>query len=107
MSVQTQPKPLSRLRFALAVAAGVYPAITAILYLLWPVIAAWPLWEKTLAVVPLMVPTMVWASFPPSTAGLAAGCIPRARAGAGNAGPAKAEPTKAIRWRIDPSHRRV
>jgi len=64
MSIKTHPKPLSRLRFAVATAAGVYPVITGLLYLLWPVIVAWPLWEKTLAVVPLMVPTMVWGIIP-------------------------------------------
>jgi antibiotic biosynthesis monooxygenase (ABM) superfamily enzyme len=39
-------------------------SITGLLYVLWPLIAAWPVWEKTLAVVPLMVPAMVWGVIP-------------------------------------------
>ncbi len=57
-------RPMSRIRFAIAVAAGVYPVITGLLYALWPLIGAWPMWEKTPALVPLMVPVMVWGVIP-------------------------------------------
>ncbi len=62
-SIDRMP-PLSRARLTVAVALGVYPLITGLLYLLWPVIAPWPLWQKTLAVVPLMAPAMVWGVIP-------------------------------------------
>lgn len=61
---QTASNAISRLRFALAVAAGVYPLVTIILTVLGPVIAAWPAWEKSLMIVPLVVPTMVWLIIP-------------------------------------------
>lgn len=59
-----QTAPISRVRFAVILAFGVYPLITGLLYGLWPLIGPWPLWEKTLALVPLMVPAMVFGVIP-------------------------------------------
>jgi antibiotic biosynthesis monooxygenase (ABM) superfamily enzyme len=56
--------PVSRLRLTLAIAACVYPLVTLILILLGPTIAPWPAWQKALMIVPLVVPTMVWAIIP-------------------------------------------
>jgi len=64
MSIQAHSGPMSRVRFAILVAAGVYPLITGLLYALWPFIGSWPMWQKTLALVPLMVPAMVWGLIP-------------------------------------------
>jgi antibiotic biosynthesis monooxygenase (ABM) superfamily enzyme len=58
------PRKLARARFAAALTVGAYPVITGLLYGLAPVINDWPTWQKTLAVVPLMVPAMVWGVIP-------------------------------------------
>lgn len=60
----SRPAPVSRVRFSIAVAAGVYPVLTGLLYGLWPLIGPWPMWGKTLALVPLMAPIMVWGVIP-------------------------------------------
>jgi antibiotic biosynthesis monooxygenase (ABM) superfamily enzyme len=58
------PRKLSRVRYAAALTIGAYPVITGLLYGLGPIIAEWPIWEKTLAIAPLMVPLMVWGVIP-------------------------------------------
>ena len=54
----------SRIRFAGLVALGVYPTITALLYLVFPLTDGWALWQRTLVVVPMMVAIMVWGLIP-------------------------------------------
>ncbi|PLP59805.1 hypothetical protein CYK37_06320 [Mesorhizobium loti] len=54
----------SRHRFALLVLAGVYPLITAILYVLAPLTEEWEIWQRTLVVAPTMVTAMIWGLIP-------------------------------------------
>jgi len=54
----------SRLRFSLALIPGAYVLITAILYGLGPLMEDWPVFLRTLAIVPLMVFGMVYAVIP-------------------------------------------
>lgn len=54
----------SRPRFALLVMLGVYPLITALLYLVFPLTAGWSIWQRTLVIVPMMVVVMVWGLLP-------------------------------------------
>ena len=63
MSRSTRAKP-SRLTFVAAVAAGIYPVITAILYLVVPLTEGWAIWQRTLVVVPVMVPLVVFGVMP-------------------------------------------
>ena len=54
----------SRLRFAGLVGFGVYPLITALLYLVVPLTEGWETWQRTLVIVPLMVTAMIWGLIP-------------------------------------------
>ncbi|TIT21758.1 MAG: hypothetical protein E5W70_15410 [Mesorhizobium sp.] len=54
----------SRLRFALLVLLGVYPLITAILYVVFPLTQEWQIWQRTLVIAPLMVSIMIWGLIP-------------------------------------------
>jgi antibiotic biosynthesis monooxygenase (ABM) superfamily enzyme len=54
----------SRLRFALLLVVGVYPLITGILYVVFPLTEGWALWQRTMVVVPLMVVSMIWGLIP-------------------------------------------
>ncbi|MES0211701.1 hypothetical protein NKJ93_21825 [Mesorhizobium sp. M0028] len=54
----------SRLRFALLVLLGVYPLITAILYMVFPLTKEWQIWQRTLVIAPLMVSIMIWGLIP-------------------------------------------
>jgi antibiotic biosynthesis monooxygenase (ABM) superfamily enzyme len=54
----------SRPRFALLVLAGVYPLITALLYIVLPLLDGWSIWQETLLIAPLMVTMMVWGVIP-------------------------------------------
>ncbi|MEX4008840.1 hypothetical protein [Neoaquamicrobium sediminum] len=58
------PSRFSRPRFAVLVALGVYPLITGLLYLIFPLTDGWLLWQRTLLIVPIMVTTMVWGLIP-------------------------------------------
>ncbi|RWB58049.1 MAG: hypothetical protein E5W38_25595 [Mesorhizobium sp.] len=60
----TQPTRFSRPRFALLVLAGVYPLITAILYVVFPLTEDWFIWQRTLVIAPLMVSIMIWGLIP-------------------------------------------
>lgn len=60
---QTAPR-FSRPRFAFLVALGVYPLITGLLYLIFPLTEGWLLWQRTLLIVPIMVTAMVWGLIP-------------------------------------------
>lgn len=58
------PRILSRPRFAVLVFAGVYPLVTALLYLAAPLTRGWTFWQQTLVIVPVVVVTMVWGLIP-------------------------------------------
>ncbi|WP_249692148.1 hypothetical protein [Stappia sp. WLB 29] len=60
----TAPRILSRPRFAVLVFAGVYPLVTALLYLVAPLTRGWAFWQQTLVIVPVVVVTMVWGLIP-------------------------------------------
>ncbi|MDZ5699889.1 hypothetical protein [Chelativorans sp. M5D2P16] len=54
----------SRTRFAALVLAGVYPLVTGILYLVFPLTEGWLLWQRTLVIVPIIVFAMIWGLIP-------------------------------------------
>ena len=54
----------SRTRFAFLVFLGVYPLVTGLLYLVFPLTEGWTLWQRTLIVVPFVVVAMVWFLIP-------------------------------------------
>jgi antibiotic biosynthesis monooxygenase (ABM) superfamily enzyme len=54
----------SRVRFAALVGLGVYPLITALLYIIFPLTEGWETWQRTLVIVPLMVVAMTWGLIP-------------------------------------------
>ncbi|MRX35200.1 hypothetical protein H5P29_09740 [Aminobacter sp. MDW-2] len=54
----------SRPRFALMVLLGVYPLITALLYIIMPLTDGWTIWQRTLLIAPLMVSVMIWGLIP-------------------------------------------
>jgi antibiotic biosynthesis monooxygenase (ABM) superfamily enzyme len=57
--------PLSvRLRLALLTLLAVYPFITAMLYVVFPLTDGWPLYARTLVVAPLMVVAMMFVIMP-------------------------------------------
>ena len=58
------PRAPSRLRFALFVFCAVYPFITLLAYVIGPLTAEWPLWQRNLLLVPIMVFSMVWVIIP-------------------------------------------
>ena len=53
-----------RLRLAAVMVLFVYPVVTVYLYALLPLTAGWPMWMRTLVLVPLMVATIVFAVSP-------------------------------------------
>jgi antibiotic biosynthesis monooxygenase (ABM) superfamily enzyme len=57
-------KAFSRRRFALLVALGVYPLVTVLLYLIFPLTDGWSIWQRTLLLVPIMVTAMIWGLIP-------------------------------------------
>ena len=54
----------SRLRFAFFVFLGVYPLVTAAIYLLAPLTTGWQVWQRNLVMVPIIVVAMVWLIIP-------------------------------------------
>ena len=59
------PTPaFSRRRFALLVMVGVYPIITVLLYLIFPLTDGWTIWQRTLVIAPVMVAIMIWGLIP-------------------------------------------
>ena len=53
-----------RLRLALLTLIAVYPFITALLYVVFPLTDGWPLHARTLVVAPLMVVAMMFVIMP-------------------------------------------
>lgn len=64
MSAVKPSGQFSRLRFAAAVLAGVYPVITGLLYLVLPLTEGWAIWERTIVIAPIMVTVMVFVLIP-------------------------------------------
>lgn len=63
--------PPPRRKMAVVMWISVYPTITALLWLLWPLVQGFPLPLRTLALSVVMVPLMVWVIVPWVTARLA------------------------------------
>jgi antibiotic biosynthesis monooxygenase (ABM) superfamily enzyme len=59
-----RPTTFSRTRFAVLVMIGVYPIITTLLYLVFPLTDGWTIWQRTLVIAPLMVGIMIWGLIP-------------------------------------------
>ncbi|WP_235911978.1 hypothetical protein [Mesorhizobium xinjiangense] len=76
MPMTSSASRFSRPRFALLVALGVYPLVTGLLYVVLPLTEGWMLWQRTLLVVPVMVPIMVWVSYRAFSVPLAVSSIP-------------------------------
>lgn len=64
MTTSFTPTKFSRPRFALLVLIGVYPVITAILNLIFPLTDGWVIWQRTFLIAPLMVAIMIWGVIP-------------------------------------------
>ena len=54
----------SRVRFTIAAVLAAYPLVTALLYLVLPLTPEWPLWQKSMLIVPVVVSTMIWLLIP-------------------------------------------
>lgn len=64
---QTQTASITRFsrpRFAMLVLIGVYPLITALLYVALPLTEGWATWQRTLLIAPVMVAIMIWGLIP-------------------------------------------
>jgi antibiotic biosynthesis monooxygenase (ABM) superfamily enzyme len=64
ISSQTAAVRFSRPRVAFLVLLGVYPLVTGLLYLIFPLTEGWTIWQRTLILVPIVVTTMVWGLIP-------------------------------------------
>jgi hypothetical protein len=53
-----------RWKTAVLIWLGIYPTITLVLWLAWPIIVDFPLPLKTLSLTLVVVPTMVWVVLP-------------------------------------------
>jgi len=58
------PPMAVRLRLALLTFIAVYPFITALLYIIFPLTDGWPLHGRTLVIAPLMVLAMMFGIIP-------------------------------------------
>ena len=58
------PPLAARLRLASLVLIAVYPFITALLLVVFPLTEGWPLWGRTLVVAPVMVAAMMFGIMP-------------------------------------------
>lgn len=56
--------PVSRPRLALAMMLGVYPIITALVYITFPLTPDWPVFARTALLVPPMVLSVVYIVTP-------------------------------------------
>lgn len=63
-TASTPPTRFSRPRFALLVLFGVYPLLTALLYLVVPLTHDWTIWQRSLLVAPVMVVIIIWGVIP-------------------------------------------
>lgn len=58
-------RPPKRYKTALLTWVGVFPTITVLLYILSPLLAAWPLVLRTLTLSTIMVPLLTYIVMPP------------------------------------------
>ncbi len=58
------PPLAARLRLAALTLIAVYPFITALLLIVFPLTEGWPLWGRTLVVAPVMVIAMMFGIMP-------------------------------------------
>ena len=58
------PPLAARLRLAVLTLIAVYPFITALLLVVFPLTEGWPLWGRTLVVAPVMVVAMMFGIMP-------------------------------------------
>lgn len=54
----------ARLRMTLLMTIAVYPVVTFYLYILMPLTDGWPIWQRSLILVPMMAATIVLAVVP-------------------------------------------
>ena len=54
----------ARLRMTLLMTLAVYPVVTLYLYILMPLTDGWPIWQRSLILVPMMSATIVLAVVP-------------------------------------------
>lgn len=64
MTITASATRFSRPRFALLVLVGVYPVITALLYVVAAWTEGWTIWQRTLLVAPIMVAIVIWGVIP-------------------------------------------
>lgn len=55
---------LSKHRLALLMLLAIYPFVTTILYVLMPLTDGWPIWARTMVLVPIMVGSIVYGIAP-------------------------------------------
>lgn len=53
-----------RHRLAVFVFLGVYPLVTAMIYLVGALTPGWQIWHRTLVMVPIIVTAMIWIIIP-------------------------------------------
>ena len=58
------PPLAARLRLAVLVLVVVYPFITTLLLVVFPLTDGWPLWTRTMIVAPVMVVSMMFGIVP-------------------------------------------
>ncbi|MCA0042872.1 hypothetical protein [Celeribacter litoreus] len=58
------PRKPSRIRLSVFVFLAVYPLVTALLYLSLPLTPDWPIWQRNLVIVPMIVLSMVFLIIP-------------------------------------------
>lgn len=58
------PSFAARTRMALLVLVAVYPLVTGLIYIIFPLTDGWQAWQRTLVLVPVMVVSLVYAVIP-------------------------------------------
>lgn len=58
------PSFAARTRMAIIVLLAVYPLVTALIYMIFPLTEGWQAWQRTLVLTPLMVVSLVYVVIP-------------------------------------------
>ncbi len=58
------PSFAARSRMAMVVFIAVYPLVTALIYIIFPLTEGWQAWQRTLVLVPLVVVSLVYVVIP-------------------------------------------
>ena len=58
------PSFAARSRMALLVFLAVYPLVTGLIYIIFPLTDGWQAWQRTLILVPIMVVSLVYVVIP-------------------------------------------